>query len=112
MDNLILIVGSVALVTAVLVMPLVQSILAYTTTPEGDLVRIKANLSGIAGLAGVYKRVVDVRRVGGSPAGRSYPARRKYLVTLERPDGQCEERIVWISVALFGYGDLVVDGPS
>lgn len=112
MDDVVLIAVIVTLVATMIGVPLIQSILPFTTTPPADVVRIKANLGGIAGLAGIYRNVVDVRRIGGSFAGRSTPAKRKYLVTLERPDGQTEQRVVWIAVTLFGYGALDIEGRS
>ncbi len=92
--------------------PAVKSVLAFARKPEGDLTRIRANLGGIVGPAGVYRRVLSVRYTGGEIATRYSPARRKYLAVIEHPKGGAEERTVWIEVTFFGYGALTLDPKS
>lgn len=92
--------------------PLVKSVLVFTTTPPADLARIKANLGGIIGPAGVFRQVLNVRHAGGEIAGRYTPPRRKYLVVIARPDCGIEHRTVWIDVTFFGYGALTVDAKD
>lgn len=92
--------------------PLIKSVLAFRTTPPQDLVRIRAALGGIAGLAGVNRQVLDIRHEGGSIATRHRSARRRYRVTLARPGGGEEHCTIWIDVAFFFEGAMTVDRKS
>lgn len=97
------------LFSAFIGVPLIKSVLAFRTTPPQDLVRIRAALGGIAGLAGVNRQVLDVRHEGGSIATRHRSARRRYRVAMVRPDGSEERCTVWIDVAFFFEGAMTVD---
>lgn len=88
---------------------LLKPILAFTTTSQADLTRIRANLEGPLGAAGPSMRVVDIVRTGGTLPRRYRDSERSYLVTLRRPGGETEQRTVRIEVALFGRGEMSLD---
>jgi TonB family protein len=90
----------------------VKPILAFRTSPPADLSRIRANLEGISGAAGPARKVLDITHLGGTLPSRHSDPQRRYRVTLARPDGATERRIVMITVALFGEGQMTLERPD
>ncbi len=79
-------------------------------TPDADVHRIHADLEGLIGEAGPNKRVLDIVRDGSEPGGRYSPPKRRYVVTLQGPDGMAQKRVILIEAGLFGPGALTL-GP-
>lgn len=88
---------------------ILKPVLAFRTSPEADVTRIRANLGGIYGEAGPSREVLDIVHDGGTLPTRSTDAERIYRVTLHRPDGATEQRTVRIEVAFLGEGRMHLD---
>ena len=97
-----------ALAVAIGGFSILRLVRVWTVTPPDDLTRIHAHLEGLVGEAGPNKRVVDIVHNGGTLGSRYEPPKRRYIVTLQGPDGATEQRTVFIAVGLLGSGAMTV----
>lgn len=91
---------------------LVKPILAFQKSSPRDITRIRASLEGICGDAGPHRKVVDIVFLGGTLPSRYSTSERRYCVTLSRPDGSTEKRVVTIPVTLFGEGRMSISSAE
>ncbi|MDF2899984.1 MAG: TonB protein [Phenylobacterium sp.] len=87
---------------------LVKPIMAFKTQSPSDVTRIRARLEGIAGDAGPHRKVLEIIHLGGTLPSRYSDSERRYRVTLARPDGSTEQRLVTLPVSFLGEGEMTV----
>jgi hypothetical protein len=99
----------VAVIVGIFGFIVLRFVLVTAVTPQSDLARIRVELGGLQGKAGPNKQVTDIVHKGGTPGSRSSPPKRRYVVTLEDPDGSTEQRIVWVAAGFFENGEVTVE---